>query len=298
MGKTAAHGAKRPKIRGGSVPFLLLPLAVYFVFCILPSLQAVFNSFFEWDGLSGTSEFVGLDNFIKLFTADIVFRTAAKNTVLYTIFVVVFQNAVSLAVAALIYKRSAANSFYRTLFYLPVIFSSVTIGFIWSFIYDPNIGVLNTVLGAMGLQSLRHVWLSEKTVSILAIAAVHVWWGVGQGMVLYIAGLQNVPQELMESARLDGCSGWQEFWKITIPSLMPVVTVVFVLTTIGSFRTFELVYTMTGGGADNSSMVLALESYRESFRFGRMGYGSAIAVVLLVVVSVLSLIQTKLLERE
>jgi raffinose/stachyose/melibiose transport system permease protein len=179
------------------------------------------------------------------------------------------------------------------LYYLPVIFSPITIGFIWSFIYDPNIGTLNVLLDMFGLGMFRHVWLSEKFVSIIAIAAVHVWWGIGQGMVLFIAGLQNIPSGLLESAVLDGCNRWQQFWKITFPTLLPVV----VLTTIGSFRTFELVYTMTGGGSDNSSMVLALQSYKEAFMYNDIGLSSAIAVILLLIVGAVSLVQMKFIDR-
>jgi raffinose/stachyose/melibiose transport system permease protein len=278
--------------------FLLLPLLVYFVFCILPSLQALYYSFFKWNGFAGTAVFIGFKNYIDLFTTDMIFPIAMKNTVIYTIVVVIFQNIISLLVAVLIAKKGLVNNIYRILFYLPVIFSSVTIGFIWSFIYDPNIGVLNTILDLIGLGSLRHVWLGEKTVSIIAIAAVHVWWGIGQGMVLYIAGLQNIPQELLESAVLDGCNQWQQFWKIVIPALLEVVAIVVVLTTIGSFRTFELVYTMTGGGSDNSSMVLALQVYKEAFMFSNVGFSSAIAMVLLAIVGSISFVQLKLFHKE
>jgi raffinose/stachyose/melibiose transport system permease protein len=278
--------------------FLVFPLLLYFVFCILPSLQAVYYSFFKWNGFADTALFIGLKNYIDLFTKDMTFAVSMKNTVIYTIVVVIFQNIISLMVAVLIAKKNTANNLYRTLFYLPVIFSPVTIGFIWSFIYDPNIGVLNALLDICGLGMLRHVWLGEKTISIIAIAAVHVWWGVGQGMVLYIAGLQNIPMELLEGAVLDGCNRWQQFWHITFPTLLPVVAVVVVLTTIGSFRTFELVYTMTGGGADNSSMVLALQSYKEAFTFSNIGFSSAIAVILLVIVGTISFVQLKLFDRK
>lgn len=298
MNVRTGRGSRPLEERVTTLLFLLLPMAVYAVFCILPSLEAIYYSFFEYDGFSNDATFVGLKNYINLFTKETNFSTAMQNTVIYTIIVVIVQNVISLFLAVLIYKKSRANNFYRLMFYLPVIFSAVTIGFIWSFIYDPNIGALNTVLGMLGLDKLQHIWLSEKYVSIIAIAAVHVWWGVGSGLILYIAGLQGTPQELLESASLDGCNKWQQFWKITFPTLLPVIGIVVILTTIGSFRTFELVYVMTGGGADNSSTVLALLSYKEAFMYSNVGYSSAIAVVLLAIVGAISVVQQKVFNKE
>lgn len=278
--------------------FLLLPFSIYFVFCLLPSIQAFFYSFFKYDGFGGKPEFVGLENYINLFVKERAFSISFLNTVIYTIFVVIFQNVISLFIALLIYKKSRINNFFRLMFYLPVIFSAVAISFTWMFVYDPNIGVLNTVLDLLHLSSWKHVWLGEKYVGILAIAVVHVWWGIGSGMILYIAGLQNTSQELLESAALDGCNKWQTFWKVTLPTLSSVIGVVVVLTTIGSFRTFELVYAMTGGGADNATSVLALLSYKQAFGYGNVGYASAIAMVLLLITGALSVIQQKAFNQE
>ncbi len=278
--------------------FLILPMCVYFIFVLLPSGQAIFESFFKTEGFLGESTFVGFQNYENLFTKDPEFSTAMTNTILYTVVVVVLQNVIALLVAMLIYKASKVNSFYRLLFYLPVIFSAVTIGFIWSFIYDPTIGALNVILRSIGLENLTHIWLSEKGIAIFAIAMVHVWWGIGQGMVLFIAGLQNVDNSLLESASIDGCGAFRQFTKIILPVLLPVIGVVVVLTTIGSFKTFELVYVMNKGGADNSSTVLALQAYKEYFAYNNQGYGSAISVVLLGIVSALSIIQMKFFGKE
>jgi raffinose/stachyose/melibiose transport system permease protein len=276
---------------------MILPILVYIIFCIIPNLEAIYYSFFEWNGI-GERVFVGFDNYIQLFTKDLDFATALSNTLIYTVFVVVIQTIIGLFVALMIYKKTFVNNLYRILFYLPVIFSTVTIGFIWSFIYDPNIGVLNQFLGMLGLENWQHIWLSEKGVAIIAIAVVHVWWGIGQGMVLFLAGLQQVPEELHESAAIDGCNKWQQFWRVTLPTLMPTVLIVLVLTTIGSFKTFELVYVMTGGGADGSSTVLALEMYKQGFQYSNVGYSSAISVVLLLLVGVIAFIQVRMFGKE
>ena len=274
-----------------------LPLIIYAIFCLFPTVMTMGYSLVGWNGLSDKVQFVGLKNFIDLFTTNSTFKISVINTLIYTAFVMIVQNALALFIAVQIYRESRINNVYRTLFYLPVILSAVTIGFTWSFIYDPNIGVLNTILRALDLSKLTHVWLSEKYVSILAIAFVHVWWGCGNAMVLYIAGLQGVPDDLLEAAAIDGCTPWQRFWKVTFPTLLPTVALVVVMSMIGSFKTFELVWTMTQGGSDKSSMVLALQAYKEAFAYSDVGTGSAVAVILLIIVSGFSTLQVKLTDR-
>lgn len=274
--------------------FLALPILIYAVFCFFPTLSTLVYSLLKWNGISDEIKFVGLKNYVDLFTTNSTFQISVINTLIYTVFVVVVQNSLALLIATLIYKESRINNIYRTLFYLPVVLSAVTIGFTWSFIYDPNIGVLNTVLRFLNLKNWTHVWLSEKYIAILAIALVHVWWGCGNAMILYIAGLQGVPEEILEAASIDGCGKWKRFWKVTLPTLKPTVVLVIVLSLIGSFKTFELVWTMTQGGSDKSSMVLALQAYKEAFAYSDVGTGSAVAVILLIVVGSFSLIQLRL----
>lgn len=291
---TSGYDLSGRRDRKAIAGFLALPIVVYCIFCFFPTLVTLIFSLFKWNGISDNIEFVGLQNFINLFTANSTFKTSIVNTLIYTAFVMVVQNTLALLIAVQIYKESRINNVYRTLFYLPVVLSAVTIGFTWSFIYDPNIGVLNSVLRLLNLNSWTHVWLSEKYVAVIAIAFVHVWWGCGNAMVLYIAGLQNVPEEILEAASIDGCNGWKRFWKVTMPSLTPTVVLIIVLSMIGSFKTFELVWTMTQGGSDNSSMVLALQAYKEAFAYSDVGTGSAVSVVLLAIVSCFNLIQLRL----
>lgn len=284
--------------RLGTAGFLALPVLIYCIFCFLPTVMTMGYSLFRWDGLSDDITFVGLRNFISLFKTNASFKISVTNTIIYTLFVMIVQNTLALLIAVQIYRESRINNIYRTLFYLPVILSAVTIGFTWSFIYDPNIGVLNTALRQLGFGNWTHIWLAEKYVAVIAIALVHVWWGCGNAMVLYIAGLQGVPEDLLEAASIDGCNAWQRFWRVTFPTLLPTVVLVIVMSMIGSFKTFELVWTMTQGGSDKSSMVLALQAYKEAFVFSDVGSGSAVAVILLLIVSVFSVIQIKLTDRK
>lgn len=279
------------------VLFLIPPFAIYFIFFIVPNIQAVFYSLFKWDGLSDQKVFVGLNNFIRLFTMEKDFLLALKNTLIYTFTLIFGQNTLALFIAFLIYKKGWINNIYRTMYYLPMMFSTVTIGFIWGFMYDPSIGVINTALKTIGLDFLARSWLSDKSVALLSIVVVHIWWGLGQGIVLFIAGLQGIPAELYESGNIDGCNAWQGFWNITFPMLLPVTAVVTVLTTIGGFKSFDLVFVMTAGGSDNSTLVLAMQLFKEGFMFSNMGYASAIAVILLVIVSIISYLQMVLLKE-
>lgn len=273
--------------------FLLVPLAIYGLFFVVPNMLALVNSLFKWDGISATKEYVGLNNFIVMLT-DRVFKKAFWNTVKYCITLLLFQTVIGLALALLLWRSTRINSFFRTVYYMPVMMSSVTVGLIWSFIYDPNIGALNEILSTVGLTKLTHSWLSEEQLVVYAIAFVHVWVGIGQSVILFIAGLQNVPEELYESAALDGAGKWQRTLKITLPLLKPTTLVVLILTTIGAFKSFDYVYIMTGGGATHSSEVLATLLYKEAYAYSDFGYSSALSVALLVIVSALTFIQMHL----
>ena len=284
--KTKGHIGSR---RGGYL-FLILPLLIYGVFFILPNVSSLVYSLFSWNGISEERTFVGLANFKKMF-ADRIFRTALINTVKYTVTLVLFQTLIGFLLALLVQKTNRINSAFRTIYFLPAIIAASTVGLIWGFIYDPNIGALNELLRILGLSSWRHAWLSDEKIVIYAIAAVHIWVGIGQSVVLYVAGLQNIPQDVLESAALDGATRWKQLVHITIPMLRPTTLIVLVLTTIGGFKSFDFVYVMTGGGATHSSEVLSTLLYKEAYAYSDFGYSAAISVALLVVVATITLIQ-------
>ena len=284
--KTKGHIGSR---RGGYL-FLILPLLIYGAFFILPNVSSLVYSLFSWNGISEERTFVGLANFKKMF-ADRIFRTALINTVKYTVTLVLFQTLIGFLLALLVQKTNRVNSAFRTIYFLPAIIAASTVGLIWGFIYDPNIGALNELLRILGLNSWRHAWLSDEKIVIYAIAAVHIWVGIGQSVVLFVAGLQNIPQDVLESAALDGATRWKQLVHITIPMLRPTTLIVLVLTTIGGFKSFDFVYVMTGGGATHSSEVLSTLLYKEAYAYSDFGYSAAISVALLVVVAAITLIQ-------
>ena len=270
--------------------FLILPLLIYGVFFILPNVSSLVYSLFSWNGISEERTFVGLANFKKML-ADRIFRTALINTVKYTVTLVLFQTLIGFLLALLVQKTNRINSAFRTIYFLPAIIAASTVGLIWGFIYDPNIGALNELLRILGLSSWRHAWLSDEKIVIYAIAAVHIWVGIGQSVVLFVAGLQNIPQDVLESAALDGATSWKQLVHIIIPMLRPTTLIVLVLTTIGGFKSFDFVYVMTGGGATHSSEVLSTLLYKEAYAYSDFGYSAAISVALLVVVAAITLIQ-------
>ncbi|HHU53475.1 MAG TPA: sugar ABC transporter permease [Clostridiaceae bacterium] len=277
--------------------FLIAPLAIYTVFFVMPNVNSLIFSFYKWDGIAPAKVFVGFDNYIKM-ANDPVFWKAILNTVKYTVTLVVFQTLIGLLLAVLIFKTSKIHNFFRTLYFLPSVLSAVTVGLIWGFIYDPNMGALNKFLEAIGLENLTHSWLSDEKIVIYALAFVHVWVGVGQSVVLFVAGLQNIPYELYESARIDGAGPWKQFTRVTMPMLRSTTLIVLVLTTIGGFKCFDYVFVMTGGGATHSSEVLSTFLYKEAYAYSEFGYSAAISVTLLIIVSIITVVQMRLLRKK
>jgi raffinose/stachyose/melibiose transport system permease protein len=276
--------------------FVLLPLAVYAMFFLYCNVNTLFLSFYSWDGL-GEKVYVGLKNFSDIFLKSRAFAISLRNTVIYTLMLTVFQNLFGLILAIYLKTDTRLNRMLRTAFFLPAIFSSVAIGFLWGFIYDPNLGILNKALEILGLSAWKHAWLGEPSIAIYSIAMVHVWVGIGYSMVLFIAGLQQIPEELYEAASIEGAGPWSTFFRITMPLLRPTVLTLVVLCTIGSFKAFDYVYILTGGGSvGGKAEVLATLIYKEGFAYSRLGFSSSLSVVLLMVVSVISLLQMYLLR--
>ena len=279
--------------------FLAMPLALYFVFFIYPNASALIWSLFKWDGMAPKMKFVGLKNFIDLLTKEAIFYTALKNTFVYTIILMIGSNLMGLIVALLIHKTSKVNNIFRTVFYLPGVLATVAIASMWTLgIYNPNFGVLNTVLKAIGLGALATPWLGNPNTALICVAIVHVWQNMGFSMILYIAGLQDIPEELYEAASIEGASKWQTTWHITLPLLRRVASIVMVLVLIFGMRSFDLIFIMTGGGsAFGTTEVLSTLLFREGFTFRKVGYANAISVVLLFVVVMTSMIQRVFLKE-
>jgi len=280
-----------------SLLFFLAPgILVYSIFFIYPTLSAFFYSFTNWDGISPDFDFVGVTNYINLATNDSIFAKALGNNVKFMLFVVVFQTLFSLVFALFLIKNTRTNVFFRALFFFPTILSSVSVAFIWSFIYDPNLGLLKTILTGLQLDFLALNFLGDEKIAIFSIAVVQVWFHTGQMIIIFVAGLQSIPADLYEVAKIEGASRWQTFKKVTWPLVAPAATIVVAYTTIQSFKAFDLIFAMTRGGPNYSTEIIATLIYTTAFRSFKFGYASAESVIFMAVIALITFVQFKALR--
>lgn len=272
-----------------ALPFLAPALAAYVVFVIGPMVSAVRLSLYKWSGFNSDPQvFVGFENYIRLFTADPVFWTALQNTIAWVLLSLVIPTTLGLVMALALNQPILGRNLFRSVFYIPGVLAPIAIANMWRWMYNPNYGVFSELAKSWHLGDGSGVtFLSDPKVAIYAIFAAFVWQIAGLNMVLFLAGLQSVSKELVESARLDGANSWKVLRHVTFPALRPTVVVVLVLTIVHSIKVFDLVVGMTGGGPAQSSQVLALWSYSQSFLQHDFGLGNAIATVLLAITLVL-----------
>jgi raffinose/stachyose/melibiose transport system permease protein len=272
--------------------FPLPALALYAVFFAVPTLQAFQYSVTDWDGFSAAYQNVGLKNFTTIATSDDLFRGALTNNLEFLLVVVIAQTLLSLVLALLLQRNSRSSTTLRALFFLPAILSSVSVAFVWKFMYDPNFGLINQALGAVGLDGLKSSFLGDDTKAIYWVAIAQVWAHAGQLMVIYIAGLQQIPEELYESASLDGASQWQRFRYVTWPMVAPTTAIVVAYTTIQSFKAFDLILGLGGNPPKGSLDILSTRIYT-TFTNSKFGYAAAESVVFMVIIALVSWLQRR-----
>lgn len=267
---------------------LLVPaLAIYAVFALYPMLNVVVLSFQKWNGLDPERQFVGLANYVAIFTQDPVFWGAFRNTVLWTAMSLAFPPVVGLLLALSLNQKIFGRNSLRAIFYLPVIIAPIAVATMWKWMYDPFFGLFSQLLTNWGLQGLIQDWLGDKDVALYSAFVAYLWQTVGFSMVLFLAGLQNVSQTLVEAARIDGAGRWAVFKHVTLPALRPTLTVVLVLSIISSLKAFDIVYGLTGGGPAQSTQMLALWAFTQAMQIFDFGRGAAISVVLLLITLVI-----------
>ncbi|WP_100406934.1 carbohydrate ABC transporter permease [Bacillus solitudinis] len=278
------------------VLFLIPGFVLYSIFFIFPTLSAIFYSFTDWDGLTPAFNFVGLENYTKIFTNDYIFQKSLGNNMKFMLFVVIFQTLFSLIFALFLVKNTKANVLLRAIYFFPTILSSVSVAFIWSYMYDPSLGLINTVLAQLNLASLSQNWLGNADIAIYSIAIVQVWFHTGQMLIIFVAGLQAIPKDLYEVAEVEGANRWQVFRKITWPLVAPAATIVVAYTTIQSFKAFDLIFAMTRGGPNYSTEILATLIYNTAFRKFEFGYASAQSVIFMVIIAIITIMQFRILR--
>ncbi|MBI0295350.1 sugar ABC transporter permease [Streptomyces sp. PRKS01-29] len=259
--------------------FLLVPLLAESLWVFWPALQGFYLALTKWDGVSAP-EFVGLGNFAEM-AHDEVFRTAAVDTVLWLVLFGGLSALLGLGAALFLQQERRGVGFYRAALFLPVVFSLVATALVWQAIYQPD-GVLNRLLESVGLDGLRHAWLADQDTALYAVIVPALWRQVGYVMVLYLAGLKGIDPALYEAATVDGAGRRQRFRYVTLPQLRGVNAVVLSVIVIDSLRSFDVVWSLTRGGPYHSSELLSTYMYSTAFQSLRLGYGSALAVVIFV----------------
>jgi ABC-type sugar transport system permease subunit len=236
---------------------------------------------------------VGFENFKDLFTDNAVFWMSMQNAFFITFLALTAQNLLALFLALLCDRDIKGGNVYRVIFYLPPVLSGIVVGLIWNWIYDGNYGLLNHFLSFIGLGDLARAWLSDSKTALFAVAVIHMWKGFGWGFVILLAGLQSIPRELYEAARVDGASGWVIFKNITMPLMIPVFILVSILTILGTMQVFDIIVATTGGGPGYHTEVAVTRIVKTMIDSSKFGYASAMGVVFGLILLVISMVQIR-----
>ena len=279
------------------LPYVLVaPAFAIFATAILGPIFATFAlSFSDWDGFT-TPSFIGLDNFIRAFN-DKIYMSSYWHAGVYILATLLLEVAVGLLLAGLV-SAKRNTTFYRVAFFTPVMLPLVVISVLWSFILNPDLGILNRVLGQLGLESWQHIWLGDQSTALLSLSVISGWIFAGFYMAIFYAGFQRIPSTIIESARLDGASELQLLRHIKVPMVKNLTEVAILLCVTGGVQVFDLVYVLTNGGPYDTTQVPTTYLVRVVFRDQQMGYGSALAVILTVVVVGFGLIYNKLRTKD
>jgi raffinose/stachyose/melibiose transport system permease protein len=287
---------KSSSILKDNILFYLPVLVIYGLFFIFPVLSAFYYSMTDWNGLAKEFNFIGLNNFIKLIKDDTA-KQAMINTFKYTTIFTICVNIFGAAMALIFDKKMYSRNLAKSVFFLPNVFNALIIGYVWSYIYSPIGGIVNSFLELIGLENLSKAWLGDMKTVVPAIALAIVWQYTGAHAIMYLAGLQSIPEELYEASYIDGASQLQQFKNITFPLLAPAITINCVWSFIGGLKIFDVIYVMTNGGPADSSQSITTIVYNYAFTSNRFGYATSLGVVLFIIVSLLSTTMTSFLRR-
>ena len=309
--QTTDGGKRRRSPSAPALSLFLFPvpaLAIFVFFFAIPTVQAFQYAITDWDGYSADFENVGVKNFLRVVSADNLFANAAINNVKFLLVVVIVQTLVSLVLAMAVLKNTKGNIVLRALFFFPTILSSVSVAFVWKFIYDPTFGLGNAILGGMAqipglvgidVDPVRLGYLGDDGAAIFWVAIAQCWAHIGQMMVIYVAGLQAIPEELYEAAEVDGASRWQRFTNITWPQIGPATAIVMAYTTVQSFKAFDLILGLSGIPPKGSMDILSTRIYT-TFANSEYGYAAAESIIFIILIAVLTWLQRrgmKLIQR-
>lgn len=276
--------------------FAVPGLAVYIMAIVYPGVDTMYTSLFDWNILSGQHTFIGLGNYTELFGHDSTFRTALKNTAIWTAVYVPGVVAAGLAVALWLNREFRGRTLLRIVFYLPFVLSNVAAGLMWTLIYYPSSGFADFVTTHIGLGDVQ--FLADPSIALFSVLAAFLWQGVGAMMIIFLAGLQGIPRELYEVADVYGVMRWHRLGSVTIPLLRESFIVAGSLALITSLNVFNIIYVMTQGGPGDATQVLGTLTYFDAFQFGQFGQGSAVCGVLVLIVLILGVSFVRRTARE
>ena len=278
--------------------FLLVALALYLAFFIVPSLSGIVYAFTDWSSYSDEINFIGFENFARILSTDENYLGYIWNTFVFTFWTIILKTAFGLALALLLNEgvKRFVNG-YRVLIYLPVILPYLVVALIFRSILHPATGLLNSFLRGIGLNGLAMAWLADPRIAMFSVIGVDSWKGIGYIMVILLAGLQTIPRDFYEAAQIDGANAWQRFIYVTIPMLMPALMIVTVLNVLYGLRVFDIIYALTNGGPGYATEVLSTEIFK-AFSKGQFGLGTAISSILFVILVVAGFLVIRLMERQ
>lgn len=274
--------------------FLAPSLVLFAIFTAIPVISAFFISFTQWN-LFNEVTWVGLGNYLEL-AKDEIFAKVLGNTAYFVLVSVPVQIVLALLCALVLNRGIKGQTFFRVVYFLPVVTSTIAAALVWAWLFNSNFGLINAALSLVGVTDLPK-WMGSTRWAMPAIIIVSIWQNLGYAMVLFLAGLQNIGKDVHDAAALDGATGWDRFWHITLPLLSPTTFFVLVISIIGSFQVFELVLVMTKAGPANATNTLVYYIYQNGFQFYQMGYASAAAMVLFLIVLAFTLVQYRLQRR-
>jgi raffinose/stachyose/melibiose transport system permease protein len=296
----AAKSAKAGDDHLRFLPWLFLApsLAIYSVVVVYPMIYSAWLSLFRWDGVAPTKVFVGLDNYGNLLTQNDVFWIALKNNAIWLVAALLLPTSIGLGLAVLLNSKFRGSHIFRSVFYFPSVLSLAVVGLIWTWIYHPDLGLLNQALTASGLQSLTRNWLSDPNIALYPVIIAATWNAVGLPMLLFLAGLQTIPEELHEAAKVEGAGPVRRFLYVTFPLLRETTLIVLAITAINALKAYDIIYAMTNGGPANRTQLLSTWMYFLTYNYNQVGLGTAIAVVLFLLTLIFAIPYIRFMTRK
>jgi raffinose/stachyose/melibiose transport system permease protein len=269
--------------------FMVPALIIFLTFKYYPLLMTLYYSFTNWDGFAANYQFVYFDNFVNIFRESKIYG-AFLNTIYFAVVSILVGTVFQLGLALILINKLKGNRLFRTVLYMPSVISSLIIGLTWISFFQYN-GIINQMLELMGLESLIRNWLADVGITMNVLVAINVWQWAGYGMIIYLTGLLSIPTEVNEAASLDGATGWRRFVSITLPLIMPAVTVNMFISITGSLKVFELPFILTGGGPINSTNTVTMQIYNTAFLSNQFGYASSIGLTFFLFIAIITLVQ-------